>query len=285
MKKNWLILGSLAMLALLAAQCRQQLPTSVPSPIIQTVVVTKEVTAEVEKVVEVEKEETRLVEVETATPEDTATPGDTATPLPSPTPIKETVVVVTEVVTQVATATPEPTVTATPTVGPGTPTPWPTVDYSNPVVVLVWKEVPHVWHQVDPVHGAIQVCVAHQIDPVHGTPKQVCVAIGLEASLEALDALEESFGGPMVIGPDVGDYSVWGGEALIRRDEGQVMVIPARDVFFNPDEGKEGTAYTEFTVEQLLVLLQTGDAVYTGKVGDPGRARCLEALRTPTPSP
>jgi hypothetical protein len=233
------------------------------------VVVTKEVTAEVEKVVEVEKEETRLVEVETATPEDTATPGDTATPLPSPTPIKETVVVVTEVVTQVATATPEPTVTATPTVGPGGPTPWPTVDYSNQVVVLVRGEVPHVWHQVDPVHGAIQVCVA----------------IGLDASLEALVALEESFGGPIVIGPDAGDYSVWGGEALIKRDEGQVKVIPARDVFFNPDEGKEGTTYTEFTVEQLLVLLQTGDAVYTGKVGDPGRARCFEAFQTPTPSP
>ena len=258
MKKVWLVLGSLAMLALLAAQCRQQPPTSVPSPIIQTVVVTKEVTVEVEKVVEVEKEVTRLVEVETATP------------LPSPTPIKETVmVVVTEVVTQVVTAMPEPTMTATPTVGPGMPTPWPTVDYSNPVVVLVWQEVPHVWHQIDPVHGAIQVCVA----------------IGLEASLEALDALEETYGGPIVIGPDVGDYSVWGGEALIKRDEGQVMVIPARDVFFNPNEGKEGTTYTEFTVEQLLVLLQTGDAVYTGKVGDPGRARCLEALRTPTPSP
>lgn len=264
MKKVWVILGSLAVLALLAAQCGQQ-PSPVPSPIIQTVVVTKEVTVEVEKVVEVEKEVTRLVEVETATPE------DTATPLPSPTPIKETVVVVvTEVVTRVVTATPEPTVTAAPTVGPGTSTAWPTVDYSNPVVALVWQEVPHVWHQIDPVHG----------DAV-----QECVAIGLEASLEALDALEESFGGPIVIGPDVGDYSVWGGEALIKRDEGQVMVIPARDVFFNPDEGKEGTTYTEFTVEQLLVLLQTGDAVYTGKVGDPGRARCLEALRTPTPSP
>ena len=270
MKKEWLILGSLAMLALLAAQCRQQPPTSVPSPIIQTVVVTKEVPVEVEKVVEVEKEVTGLVEVETATPEDTVTPEDTATPLPSLTPIEETVVVVvTEVVSQVATATPEPTVTATPTVGPGTPTPWPTVDYSNPVVALVWQEVPHVWHQMDPVHGAIQVCVA----------------IGLEASLEALDALEETYGGPIVIGPDVGDYSVWGGEALIKRDEGQVMVIPARNVFFDPDAGKDGTMYTEFTVEQLLVLLQTGDAVYTGKVGDPGRARCLEALRTPTPSP
>jgi hypothetical protein len=264
MKQKWLIPGSFAMLALLAAQCRQQPPASVPSPIIQTVVVTKEVTVEVEKVVEVEKEVTRLVEVETATPE------DTATPLPSPTPIKDTVVVVvTEVVTQVVTATPEPTVTATPSVGPGAPTPWPTVDYSNPVVVRVWQEVPHVWHQMDPVHGAIQVCVA----------------IGLEASLEALDALEETYGGPIVIGPDVGDYSVWGGEALIKRDEGQVMVIPARNVFFNPDEGKDGTIYTEFTVEQLLVLLQTGDAVYTGKAGDPGRARCLEALRTPTPSP
>jgi len=263
MKKYWLILGSLAMLALLSAQCRQKPPPSVPSPIIQTVVVTKVVTVEVERVVEVEKEVTRLVEVETATPE------DTATPLPSPTPIEETVVVVTDVVSQVATATPEPTVTATPTVGPGTPTPWPTVDNFNQVVVLVRGEVPHVWHQTDPVHGAIQVCVA----------------IGLEASLEALDALEESFGGPIVIGPDVGDYSVWGGEALIKRDEGQVMVIPAQDVFFNPDEGKEGTTYTEFTVEQLLVLLQTGDAVYTGKIGDPGRARCLEALRTPTPSP
>jgi hypothetical protein len=269
MKKIWLILGSLAVLALLAAQCRQQPPTSLPSPIIQTVVVTKELPAEVEQVVEVEKEVTRLVEVETATPEDTATSEDTATPLPSPRPIKETVVVVTEVVTRVATATPEPTMTATPTVGPGTPTPWPTVDNSNPVVVRVRQEVPHVWHQIDPVHGAIQVCVA----------------IGLDASLEALDALEESFGGPIVIGPDVGDYSVWGGEALIKRDEGQVMVIPARDVFFNPDEGKEGATYTEFTVEQLLVLLQTGDAVYTGKAGDPGRARCLEALRTPTPSP
>lgn len=258
MKQEWLILGSFAMLALLAAQCRQQPSASVPSPIIQTVVVTKEVTVEVEKVVEVEKEVTRLVEVETATP------------LPSPTPIKETVVVVvTEVVTQVVTATPEPTVTAIPTGGPGMPTPWPTVDYSNPVVALVWQEVPHVWHQMDPVHGAIQVCVA----------------IGLEASLEALDALEETYGGPIVIGPDVGDYSVWGGEALIKRDEGQVMVIPARNVFFNPDEGKDGTIYTEFTVEQLLVLLQTGDAVYTGKAGDPGRARCLEALRTPTPSP
>jgi hypothetical protein len=264
MKQEWLILGSFAMLALLAAQCRQQPAPSVPSPIIQTGVVTKEVTVEVEKVVEVEKEVTRLVEVETATPE------DTATPLPSPTPIKEpVVVVVTEVVAQVVTATPEPTVTATATVEPGMPTPWPTVDYSNPVVVRVRQEVPHVWHQMDPVHGAIQVCVA----------------IGLEASLEALDALEETYGGPIVIGPDVGDYSVWGGEALIKRDEGQVMVIPARNVFFNPDEGKEGTTYTEFTVEQLLVLLQTGDAVYTGKVGDPGRARCLEALGTPTPSP
>jgi hypothetical protein len=149
------------------------------------------------------------------------------------------------------------------------PTPWPTVDVSNPVVALVRGEVPHVWHQVDPIHGAIQVCVA----------------IGLDASLEALDALEESFGGPIVIGPDVGDYSVWGGEALIKRDEGQVKVIPARDVFFNPDEGKEGTVYTEFTVEQLLVLLQTGDAIYTGRVGDPGRARCFEAFQTPTPSP
>jgi hypothetical protein len=225
------------------------------------VVVTKEVTVEVEKVVEVEKEVTRLVEVDTATPE------DTATPLPSPTPVKETVVVVvTEVVTRVVTATPEPT----PTVGPGTPTAWATLDYSNPVVALVWQEVPHVWHQIDPVHG----------DAV-----QVCVAMGLEASLEALDALEESFGGPIVIGPDVGDYSVWGGEALIKRDEGQAMVIPARDVFFNPDEGKEGTTYTEFTVEQLLVLLQTGDAIYTGKLGEPGRARCFEAFRTPTPSP
>jgi len=269
MKKVWLILASTAMLALLAAQCRRQPPTSIPSPIIQTVVVTKEVTVEVEKVVEVVKEVTRLVEVETATPEDTATPEHTATPLPSPTPIEETVVVVTELVTPVATATPQPTVTATPTVGPGTPTPWPTVDNSNPVVVLVRDEVPHVWHQVHPEHGAIQVCVA----------------IGLDASLEALDALEETFGGPIVIGPDAGDYSVWGGEALIKRDEGQVMVIPARDVFFDPDEGKDGTIYTQFTVEQLLVLLQTGDAVYTGKVGDPGRARCLEALQTPTPSP
>jgi hypothetical protein len=260
MKKDCLILGSLAMLALLAAQCSQQ-PSPVPSPIIQTVVVTKEVTVEVEKVVEVEKEVTRLVDVDTATPE------ATATPLPSPTPIKETVVVVvTEVVTRVVTATPEPT----PTVGPGTPTAWPTVDYSNPVVALVWQEVPHVWHQIDPVHG----------DAV-----QECVAMGLEASLEALDALEESFGGPIVIGPDVGDYSVWGGEALIKRDEGQVMVIPARDVFFNPDEGKEGTTYTQFTVEQLLVLLQTGDAIYTGKLGEPGRARCFEAFRTPTPAP
>ena len=269
MKKYCLILGSLAMLALLAAQCSQQPPPSDPTSIVQTVVVTTEVPVEVEKVVEVEKEVTRLVEVETATPEDTPTPEDTATPLPSPTPIKETVVVVTEVVSQVATATPEPTVTATPTVGPGTPTPWPTVDNFNPVVVLVRQEVPHVWHQIHPEHGAIQVCVA----------------IGLEASLEALDALEESFGGPIVIGPDVGDYVVWGGEALIKRDEGQVMVIPARDVFFNPDEGKDGTMYAEFTVEQLLVLLQTGDAVYTGKLGDPGRARCLEALRTPTPAP
>ena len=269
MKKDWLILGSTAMLALLAAQCGQQRPTSIPSPIIQTVVVTKEVTVEVEKVVEVEKEVTRLVEAKAATPEATATPEDTATPSPSPTPRKETVVVVTEVVTPVATATPEPSVTATPSVGPGMPTPWPSVDYSNPVVALVWGEVPHVWHQVHPEHGAIQVCVD----------------IGLEASLEALDALEETFGCPIVIGPAAGDYAVWGGEALIKRDEGQVMVIPARDVFFNPDEGKEGTTYTEFTVEQLLVLLQTGDAIYTGKVGDPGRARCFEAFQTPTPAP
>ena len=269
MKKGWLILGSLALAALLTAQCRQQTPPPAPSPIVQTVVVTQEVTIEVEKVVEVEKEVTRLVEAKAATPEATATPEDTATPSPAPTPIKETVVVVTEVVTRVPTATAEPTVTATPTVGPGTPTPWPTVDNSNPVVVLVRQEVPHVWHQVHPEHG----------------PIQVCVAIGLDASLEALDALEEAFGGPIVIGPDVGDYSVWGGEALIKRDEGRVIVIPARDVFFDPDAGKDGTMYTEFTVEQLLVLLQTGDAVYTGKLGDPGRARCFEALQTPTPSP
>ena len=260
MKKAWLILGILAILALLAPQCGQGRPTSIPSPIVETVVVTKELPVEAEQV----------VEVETATPADTATPEDTATSVPSPTPIEETAVVeVTQVLTQAATATPRPTVTPTPTVRPGMPTPWPTVDNSNPVVALVRQEVPHVWHQVHPEHGAIQVCVA----------------IGLDASLEALDALEESFGGPIVIGPDAGDYSVWGGEALIKRDEGQVTVIPARDVFFNPHVGKDGTTYTQFTVEQLLVLLQTGDAIYTGKVGDPGRARCLEALRTPTPAP
>ena len=62
MKKVWLILASTAVLALLAAQCGQQRPKSIPSPIIQTAVVTKEVTVEVERVVEVEKEVTPLVE-------------------------------------------------------------------------------------------------------------------------------------------------------------------------------------------------------------------------------
>jgi hypothetical protein len=73
------------------------------------------------------------------------------------------------------------------------------VDNSNPAVALVRSEVPHVWHQVDPIHGAIQVCVA----------------LGLDASPEALVGLEETYGGLIVIGPDSGDYSVWGGEALM----------------------------------------------------------------------
>lgn len=249
-KKTLLLLVVLVMLALIAA-CTQATPVVKVETVVvkETVPVTVEVEKEVEVVVtkEVEKIVEKVVTVQVEVEKEV--------------PVVETVVVEKEVpvvetveVTKVVTV--EVQVTAT-------PSPEPTADRTDPKVREILSQV---------------TLVQHHYDPDTELTSFTCASKGL-----GLDAVKVDPRGPRFVGPNAGDFDVWGVAALFKiYPDGKIELVPQQSggKFVDP----EGIELESIPETQAFELFASGDAKWLGAHGEAGRiGECDPQYKTPTP--
>ncbi|MCB0191812.1 MAG: hypothetical protein KDJ65_07700 [Anaerolineae bacterium] len=245
MLKNALVIVSVfGILATLAA-CGGPPPT--PETVVETVVVVETVEVEVEKEVEkvvtqeviVEKEVTVIVEKEVTVVQTVEVEVEKEVP------VVETVEVEVEKVVEVQ---------VTPTV-----TPEPTADPTHPLVRDVLNQV---------------AFVQHTYNTELERDEFVCVSEGLGLIGAQASPIPASADGPIYIGPNDGDFSLWGANGLFEIDtDGTTTFVPQQSggQFVDPD----GTIYESFSQQEALAFFTTGDMIWTGEIGAPGRiAEC-----------
>ncbi len=172
---------------------------------------------------------------------------------------------------QGSTGTPQGTTTLQATVAPqntttppGTTTP-PATPVQDPVANQILNEV---------------TLVQHNYDPYDDYTWFNCASPGL-----GLMGVEPNPAGPIYVGPNAGDFDLWGVIGLFRvTPEGVITFVPQRpaEYFTNP----EGTQIERLSLEQTLDLFAGGEAVWIGEHGQAGRiAACDPQYVTPTATP
>jgi hypothetical protein len=248
LKKSLLLLVVLVMLALIAA-CTQATPVVKVETVVvkETVPVTVEVEKEVEVIVtkEVEKIVEKVVTVEV----EKEVPVVETVEVEKEVPVVETVEVIKVVTVEVQ-------VTAT-------PSPEPTADRTDPKVREILSQV---------------TLVQHHYDPDTQLTSFTCASKGL-----GLDAIKVDPRGPRFVGPNAGDFDVWGVSALFKiNPDGKIELVPQQSggKFVDP----EGIELTSIPGQQALELFASGDAKWLGTHGEPGRiGECDPQYKTPTP--
>jgi hypothetical protein len=148
---------------------------------------------------------------------------------------------------------------------PATPTPEPTLDTTSPMVDEVLNRITYVQHHYD-----------------LETERDVftCASRG-----EGLNAVEIDTQGPRFVGPNAGDFDLWGVVALFKiSPDGSIMLVPQQTGgrFVDP----EGIEHDSFTLEQALELFATGNALWLDDHGEAGRiGECDPQYVVPSPTP
>lgn len=252
--KILLLLVGCVGLAVIAA-CNQSTPTPVTAtatPIvkIETVVVKETVPVTVEKEVqvvvtkEVPKEVEKIVTVEV---EKEVTVVKTIE-------VEKEVVETVEVVKIV---TKEVLVTPTPTLEP-------TADRTHPKVREILSQV---------------TLVQHHYDPDTALTSFTCASRG-----KGLEGVKIDPRGPRFVGPNAGDFDLWGTVALFKISaDGGVELAPQQSGgWFTSPEGIESKSFSR---EQALEFFASGDAKWLGAHGQAGRiGECDPQYKTPTPT-
>ncbi len=140
------------------------------------------------------------------------------------------------------------------TPAPPTPSPTPTLDTAKPLVSEVLNSITYVQHHYDPeLERDYFTCASQQ---------------GLEAVRVAPET--KAAGGPRYVGPNCGDFSLWGANALFQvYPDGSIYLVPQMTggTFRSPD----GIEHERFTLDEALRFFETGDMLWTGEHGEPGR--------------
>jgi len=246
LKKTCFVVVVSILMALISA-CSQA--TATPITVVETVVVKEMIvvkeTVEVEKPVEVvvtKEVETIVEKIVPVTVEKEVIVVETVE-VEKEVKVVETVEVV-KVVTVEVEVTPRPP----------TATPVPPVDYDNPKVNEVLHEITYVQHNYNPITKVEWfTCASHE---------------GLRAVQYAPET--KSTGGPRYVGPNCGDFPLWGGNGLFEvHSDGTTFFVPqiAGGRFLRPD----GIEYEKFPLEAALHFFETGELFWTGSHGEAGR--------------
>jgi hypothetical protein len=252
--RSLLIVAATVILAVMAA-CTQS-PPPTPVVVVETVVVKETVPVEVEKTVEVivikevEIEVEKIVTVEVEKEVEKIVTVVKTVEVEKEVPVVETVEVV-KIVTVEVQVTPTPTLE-------------PTADRTNPNVREVLDQV---------------TLVQYHYDPDTNLESFTCVSRG-----QGLNGVEVEPEGPIYVGPNSGDFDLWGAAALFSiSPDGRIELVPQQSGgrFIDPD----GTEYTSFSLEEALDLFASRDARWLGTHGEAGRiGECDPQYKTPTPT-
>ncbi len=248
-KKSLLILVVFGLLGLIAA-CTQATVTPVVK--IETVVVKETVPVTVEKEVEVvvTKEVEKIVEKVVTVEVVKEVPVIKTVQVTREVPVIETVEVV-KVVTVEVQVTP-------------TPSPEATADRTSPKVREVLSQV---------------TLVQYHYDPDTKLESFTCASKG-----QGLNGVKVDPRGPRFIGPNAGDFDLWGAAALFEvNPDGSTELVPQQSggKFVDP----EGIEHKSFSLEQALEFFASGDAKWLGTHGEAGRiGECDPQYKTPTPN-
>ena len=127
-------------------------------------------------------------------------------------------------------------------------------DAANPMVEAVLNEITFVQHHHD---------AETKLDTF------TCASSG-----QGLNGIEADPEGPRFVGPNAGDFDLWGIIGLFKVDpDGSIEFITQQPggKFVDP----EGVEHESFTLEETLGFFASGDARWTGDYGEPGRiAEC-----------
>lgn len=175
---------------------------------------------------------------------------------------------------QAATGTPRvitPTATATRTPAPATAT---TVATGTPAPLITGTPAPAVNEVLNQV-----TLVQHHYDPYDDLTWFTCASPGL-----GLSGVEPDPFGPRYVGPNAGDFDLWGIVGLFRiAPNGDITFVPQRPAphFVDPEDN----TYNRLSLQETLELFASGDAVWIGQHGEAGRVgECDPQYVTPTPA-
>lgn len=223
---------------------KETVPVTVEKEI--TIVVTKEVVKEVPK--EVEKIVT--VEVVKEVPVEVEKKVTVIKTVEVEKEVVETVEVV-KVVTKEVLVTPTPTLE-------------PTADRTHPKVREILSQV---------------TLVQHHYDPDTTLTSFTCASRG-----KGLEGVKVDPRGPRFVGPNSGDFDLWGTVALFKiSSDGRAELVPQQSGgWFTSPAGIESKSFSR---EQALEFFASGDAQWLGTHGQAGRiGECDPQYKTPTPT-
>jgi len=122
---------------------------------------------------------------------------------------------------------------------------------------------------VDEVMNAVTL-VQHNYNPDTGVTSFTCASSG-----QGLSGVVSDAEGPRFVGPNSRDFDLRGTVGLFRVDpDGTISFVPQQtgSYFLDPD----GIKHTSLTLEQALGYFASGDAVWLGEHGDPGRIQACD---------
>ena len=175
---------------------------------------------------------------------------------------------------QATTGTPRvitPTTMATRTPSPAPAT---TVATGTPAPLITGTPAPAVNEILNQV-----TLVQHHYDPYDDYTWFTCASPGL-----GLSGVEPDPFGPRYVGPNAGDFDLWGVVGLFRiAPNGDISFVPQRPAphFVDPEEN----TLDRLSLQETLELFANGDAVWIGQHGQTGRiGECDPQYVTPTPT-
>ena len=155
--------------------------------------------------------------------------------------------------------------TATQPSPPPAPALLPNIDLAHPQVNAVLNQITLVQHH-------------HNLETGHDY--FTCASRG-----QGLTGVQIDPDGPRFVGPNSMDFDLWGIVALFKiNPDGTVFLVPQQTGgrFVDP----EGIEHLSFNLAKTLALFTSGDAIWIGAHGEPGRiAECDPQFVTPTPTP
>jgi hypothetical protein len=121
--------------------------------------------------------------------------------------------------------------------------------------------------------------VQYHYDPDNERDTFTCASRGL-----GLNGVKVDPRGPRFVGPNAGDFDLWGVVALFKvYPDGRTELVPQQTGgrFVDP----EGIEHQSFSREQALEFFASGDAKWLGSHGQAGRiGECDPQYKTPTPT-